>query len=229
MKRFTSTKFGITSIGFVDCECLQGLLAEPLGDRGHAVALLDAESNDRVEGRLHADQGDIGSMERRDGRDAAIAQHLPREKGAGCMRNRVVDVEQVEVVLEGDLDELRGEAQRVGRVVEDGVVVGEDLMEVHVLGESLQADGRRVADEVDVAPSRRHRESQLRRDDPAPPVAGVADDSDCRRFSLAIRPSPCPPERRERGRALRDRTTRGPPPPVHRGAAFPPTGTESRA
>ena len=109
-------------------ERIEGLLSEPSGDGRHAVARLDGELDRGVKSGLDADQRDVGAVKRGDRTQRSASQHLPGQKRACRVRDGVVRVDQVEMVEFGDLDELRRETERIGRVVEDRVVVREDLM-----------------------------------------------------------------------------------------------------
>ena len=87
---------------FLDVKNADGASPQILGDRGDSVALLDGKTRDRQVGAVEADQSDIRAVKcgdegkmtaRRSGR-----QHLPSKHCADRMRNRIVNVQQVEFV-----------------------------------------------------------------------------------------------------------------------------------
>jgi hypothetical protein len=64
------------------------------------------------------------------------------------MRDRVVDVEEVELVLARDLRHLGGQGEVVRWVLEQAVRREVDLVVADVLLELVQAEGQPVGDEV---------------------------------------------------------------------------------
>ena len=79
-----------------------------IADRSDAVGLLDGEFGDAEVRGVHAHQGDIGAVQRGDeGQAAGGRHHLLRQHGGDGMGNRVMDVQDVEVVALGDFGHAR--------------------------------------------------------------------------------------------------------------------------
>ena len=80
----------------------------------------------------------------------AGGQHLPRQQRAYRMRNRVVHVQQVEIVKLGHFGHARGQGQIVGRIVEQRVARNLDFVIMNMGLRFGQADGLRVRDEMNL-------------------------------------------------------------------------------
>ena len=162
---------------------LDGLVAQVVGDGGDAVALIDAEAGDGQVGVIEPDEGDIGAVQGGDEGEAAILaeEHLAREIRGDGMRNRVVDVQQVQLVVGRDLSHAGGEGQVVGRVFEEGIIRDGDFVEGDVLLAAAEAEGLRIGDEVDLMAGRRQLDTELGGDNAAAAVGGIAGDSDLHR------------------------------------------------
>ena len=87
-------------------------------------------------------------------------------------------VEDVERLLAADLGKLGGEGQGIGRVFEEGIRGYLDLVEECVWMGVGDAEGKRVAEEVDMVSPGRELETELRGDNAASPVGRVADDAE---------------------------------------------------
>ncbi len=107
--------------GTLDVEFLERLLAEVVGDGGDAVALLDGKFRDGEIAAVAANESDVGAVKRGDEGKAVRRGHGTREQGADGMRDRVVHVEQIERFGFDNFDHLRGERQRIRRMVEERV------------------------------------------------------------------------------------------------------------
>ena len=66
------------------------------GNRRDGVAFLDGEAGDRKIRAILPDQGDVSPVKRGDKGELARPCHRARQVGADRMRDRVVDVQQVE-------------------------------------------------------------------------------------------------------------------------------------
>src|SRR6266850_3697509 len=82
--------------GALDVEILESFLQKIVRDGGDAVALLDGKFGNGKIAAVAADEGDVRAVKGSDEGKAARSGHGTREQGADGMRNRVVDVEQVE-------------------------------------------------------------------------------------------------------------------------------------
>jgi len=88
-----------------------------------------------------------------------------------------VYVHQLELLAQRDLVLLDGQRERIGRVLEQRVVGGHDLVEGHALGEPApQPERAGVRDEVDLVAAPRELEPQLGGDGSGATVGGVAGD-----------------------------------------------------
>jgi len=100
--------------------------------------------------------------------------------------NGVVDVQNIEAVLLGDLRHARGKGQAVGRVLEERIV-GDLHFVIEDVGALAEADGVRVGDEMDLVAAVGQLQSELRGDDAAAAVGGVTSDPDSHEARLAVR------------------------------------------
>lgn len=165
---------------FGDVEDVDGLLPKLIGDGGHGVGLFDRVFGDAEVRAVDADQGDVGSVEGGDEGERAFA--LSGHDAAGEHRgdgvgNRIVDVEQVEVVFLGDFRHAGGESQAVRRVLEERVVRDFDLV-IDDIRAVVEADRVGVGDEVDLVAAVGEFESEFGGDDSAASVGWVASDAD---------------------------------------------------
>ena len=109
-----------------DPELAEGVGLEALGDRRHAVGLLDAEGHGLRIGAVAAEQRDVGAVQRGDDarharRLARRRQNLPRQIRGRRVRDRVVRVDDVELLVARDLDDLVRERQQVLRLPEERI------------------------------------------------------------------------------------------------------------
>ena len=84
----------------------------------------------------------------------------------------------VEVVLVGDLRQLRGEREGVGRILEQGIGQHLHFVEHHVFLELLEPEGERVGDEMNLVPPLRELHAQFGRDDARAAMRRITGDSD---------------------------------------------------
>ena len=146
-------------------------------DGGDAVGLLDGEFGDGQEAAIVPDQRDVGAVEGGDERQAPGSRHGAREQRTHRVRNRVMNVQQVEMLGFGNLHHFDGEGQRVGRVIEKRVVRDFDFVEGDVFRAGIQPHGRSVADEVNVVPARGQLHAELGGHDSGAAVGGIAGDA----------------------------------------------------
>lgn len=89
-----------------------------------------------------------------------------------------MDVEEVEGFGLEDFQHFGGERERIRSVVEEGVGGDFDLVKMDVRVVRIHADGRRVADEMDVVPARGQFLAEFGGDDAGTAVGGIAGDAD---------------------------------------------------
>jgi hypothetical protein len=155
-------------------------IGEVLRDGGDAVGLVDTKAGDREVAAIEADEGDVGAVESGDeGQAQALgAQHFLGEVRGDGVRDRVMNVEQVEVVELGNFGHARGKGEVVGRVLEEWVVGDGDFVETDVGFAAGEAEGRLVGDEVDVVAARGELDAELGGNDAGTAVGGIAGDAD---------------------------------------------------
>src|SRR4029078_8928240 len=109
---------------------------------GEPVRLLDVELGDWTERRVLSDDGDVRTVERR--HDANVGarrtEHLLGDPRARRVWNRVVTMQQVEPVIEGDLVHANGEREIVRRVLEQGISADVYFVEVGARCERRQSE-----------------------------------------------------------------------------------------
>ncbi len=149
-----------------------------MGDGGDAVALLDREFCDGKIAAIATDESDVRPMKRGDEGETARGGHGTREHRADGMGNGVVDVEEVKGFGLEDFEHLGGEGERVRRVIEKRVAGDFDFMKMDVRVVGIHADGRGVADEMDVVAAGGELLTELGGDDAGAAVSGVAGDTD---------------------------------------------------
>ena len=111
-------------------------------------------------------------------RGAPLAEHLLGEEAGDRVRDRVVDVEELEAVLARHLGHLHREREVVRRVLEQRVARDVHLVEADVLLEVAEAERQAVGDEVDVVAAARELLAELGRHRARAAHRRIADDPD---------------------------------------------------
>ncbi len=111
-------------------------------------------------------------------RGAPVAEHLLGEEAGDRVGDRVVDVEELEAVLARGLRHLHREGEVVGRVLEERVARDVHLVEADVLLEVAEAERQPVGDDVDVVAPAGELLAELGRHRPRAADGRVADDPD---------------------------------------------------
>lgn len=87
-----------------DREQFTGFAREPLRDAGQGIALIQAQLDRRVEGRLGADQRDVGPVQRGEGGDAPVGvEHFDGHPGADGVGQGVMQVQHVQADVADDV------------------------------------------------------------------------------------------------------------------------------
>src|SRR5665213_861029 len=94
------------------------------------------------------------------------------------MRDRVVHMQQVELIELGHLCHARCQREIVRRVLEERILIHLDLVKANICLTAAQPEGRGRGDEVYFVSARGQFNTQLRRDDSAATVGRVAGDAD---------------------------------------------------
>ena len=85
-----------------DVQLAQGTFLQILRYRSYSIALLDGKARDRKIRTVKADEGDVRAVQGRNERKPAPSgfrgEHLPREQRAYRVRNRIVNVQKVEII-----------------------------------------------------------------------------------------------------------------------------------
>jgi len=164
--------------GLVGVKVRRRLVLQPLRHGSDAVGDLDPEFRDRQIALVASDQRDVRAVQRGDHLQIG-AEDLLREVRADRMRNRVVDVQDVELLVRRDLGHLRRQRERVRRIrIEQRIRRDRDFVKVHALVQEIEPRRQRVADEVHLVPAPRQREPELRRDHAGAAEGGIAGDAD---------------------------------------------------
>ena len=104
--------------------------------------------------------------------------HGAGKEGADGVGDGVVDMEKVEGFGFEDFNHFGGESESVGRVVKKGVRGDVDFVEVDMRIVEIHADGRSVADEMDVVAASGELLAEFGGDDAGAAVRGIAGDAD---------------------------------------------------
>ena len=94
------------------------------------------------------------------------------------MRDRIVHMQQIEVLILRHLRHPRGQRQRIGRVLKQRIWRDLDLVIVDTRQSGVEPDRIRVRDEVNFVAALRELEPKFRRDDAAAAVGGITGDAD---------------------------------------------------
>src|SRR5881409_1785043 len=156
-----------------------GLVAQVLRHGGHPIGLLDRELRDGEVRGILPHERDVGAVQRGDELEVALRlEHLLGEPGRRGMRDGVMHVHQLELLAQRDLVLLDGQRERVGRVLEQRIVGGHDLVEGDALGEPApQPERAGVRDEMDLVAAPRELEPQLGGDGSGAAVGRIAGDA----------------------------------------------------
>ena len=136
-----------------DSKVAHCLVLEELGHRGDALRSEDRKTGDRLEGRVDPHQSDVRAVKGGHYGRTLVAEHLLRDPRRRGVRNRVMNVDQVQIVgLRGVVQRDR-QSQRVRGMLEEGIPLHLHFVEKDPFVEMTQAEGLGVRYEVDlVAP-----------------------------------------------------------------------------
>ncbi len=112
------------------------------------------------------------------GRRRRDGHHLLGQHRGGGMRNRVVHVQQVEIVVFGHFRHARCQRQAIRRILKQRIVGHLYFVIVDAGRAWVQPDRIGVGDEMDVVAAGGQFQAQLRGDDAAAAVSGIAGNSD---------------------------------------------------
>ena len=182
------TKLWITRISLATPKTSPVLLLQIFADGGDAVRFLDGEFRDRKVGAVRADQRDIGAVQRGDERQAPLSgHHLLRQQRGDRMRNRVVDVQQIEIVAGRDLGHARRQRQAVRRILKQRICRNFNFVIMNSREAGIEANGIRVSDEMNLVAARRQFQAELGGDNAAAAVGGITGDADLHYGRLPFR------------------------------------------
>jgi len=93
-------------------------------------------------------------------------------------------MQEIEPLAFSNLRHARGESEGIRRIVEQRVVRDFDFVIVDTRRVGIETDGIGVADEVDLMAAMRQFETELRGDDPATTLGGIAGNADAHAPSM---------------------------------------------
>ena len=129
-----------------------------------------------------SNERDVGSVQRGYKGQLALlwsgSEHLPRQQCAHRMRDRIMHVQQIEIVQLRNFGHPRGQRQIVRRIVEQRVSRDFYFVVVNVRGRAIQPNRLGVGNEVNVVPALRQFEAQFGGNYTATAVGGVTGDAD---------------------------------------------------
>src|SRR4029077_11594773 len=111
--------------------------------------------------------------------------HGPSQHGADRMWDGVMDVQQIQLLGLEDLKHFGGECQSVRRIVEEWVGSYLDFVEKDVRVVQVHADGRGVADEMDVVAAGSQLLAELGGHDSRAAISGVAGYANANDFEVS--------------------------------------------
>ncbi len=163
----------------VDAELLDRGAAQGFRDGGHRVALQDAPAGRLEVVGIVAHQGDVRAVESGHHGQRLRRHDLPRHHRRSGIGDRVVDVHHVQPAVPRHLHHLRGESERVGRiVVEQRIARRHHLVKEEPFIGERQPRRQGIADDVHLVAVVRQRHRQLGGHHARAAVGGVAADAD---------------------------------------------------
>ena len=171
----------------LDGEILVGFAPQIIRYRRYAVALVDAERDDRLEAGILAHQRNVGAVQRSHDRNlnAARAQNLLGHVGRRGVRNGVVHVQHVELLVLHNVDHLAGEGQLVGRKLEQRISRHIYLVVEEVFVEEVEPHRLAVSDKVHAVAALGQGFAQLGRHHAGAAKGGITDDTNVHRGANA--------------------------------------------
>lgn len=131
----------------------------------HRVASRDGEARNRQVAGVDSHQRGVRPVQRGDDSRRLVAQHLARHPRGGGVGHRVVDVQDVQALVAGDLDHLGGQRDGIGAgLLERRVVALRHLVEDDFPVRAMEAYRQVPSNEVDAVAPVRHRKANLRGD-----------------------------------------------------------------
>src|SRR5207253_8495772 len=127
---------------------------------------------------------DIGAVQRGDHFQASRAEDLLGQVRADGVRNRVVHMQDLELLVVGYLGHLRRQCERVRRIrIEKWIRRYCDFVKMHAFVKDVQPRRQRVADEVNVIAAPREGDAELRRHHAGAAERWITRDADSHRTS----------------------------------------------
>src|SRR5690242_13354129 len=156
-------KLWITSIAGPSQPNARHVSSEILRDRGDTIRFLDREFGDRIKRGVLADDGDVGAVKGSYQGYVSIrlAQHFPRNPGAGSVRDRVVAMKELEAVGHHHLVHAHRKREVVGREFKQRIPANVDFVKEDPRQERRKSERLAVSDEMDFVAALGQRHAQL--------------------------------------------------------------------
>src|ERR1041385_1332401 len=130
-------------LNVVEMKNLARRILQIMRDRSDAVRLHDAITRNRQIRSIRADEGDVRAVQSRNYRQApSRLERLARENRADRMRNRVMNVKQIEFLFLGDRRHLGRECEGVRLMLKQRVRHHLDFVETYTIVELSQPRSR---------------------------------------------------------------------------------------
>ena len=176
---------------FLYVEHSLGPVAQVIRNRGNPVALFDRIPGNRKIGAVQTNKGDVGPVQ--SGHKGqpfllrAIGEHLPGQHRTHRMRNRIVHMQQVQIVKLCNLRHASGQGQVIRRIVEQRIPRNLDFVIMDIRFRAPEADGLRIRNEVDFVAALRQFQAEFGGHNTTAAIRRITSDPNfhVRKFALA--------------------------------------------
>jgi len=174
------------------------------GHRGHRVAFVDRETDQVGERRFLRQNRDVRTVQRRHDLEM-IPDHLAGEKRAHRVRQRIVDMQHIQLLHAGDRRHLAGQREIVRRMPEHVIIGHFHFVKKNVSVKPAEAKRNAVGDKMHLVAAFGQQFAEFGRDDAGTAERRVAGDADFELLihALFLHPEPVDQERHAAGESFR--------------------------
>ena len=159
-------------------EVPHSFVSQVAGHGGDSVRFEDREPRNRVERRMQANERDVRAVKCRDDLQRPfVGEHLFRQIGRSGVWNRIVHVDEIELMFPRGVMQCDRERERVGGMFKKRVVPHFHFMEEYSLAEPTEPKRLIIRDEMDLVAPFGECESQFRGDRARAAVGRIAGDA----------------------------------------------------